>query len=68
MSAELSATATVEEILSKKSVIELRELARSFYVKGSSKMRKVELISEVKAALMIPERLEELLYVLDSAA
>ncbi len=31
-------------------------------------MRKVELISEVKAALMIPERLEELLYVLDSAA
>lgn len=43
MSAELSATATVEEILAKKSVIELRELARSFYVKGSSKMRKVEL-------------------------
>lgn len=68
MGAELSATATVEEILSKKSVIELRELARSFYVKGSSKMRKVELISEVKAALMIPERLEELLYVLDSTA
>ena len=36
MSAELPATATVEEILSKKSVIELRELARSFYVKGLS--------------------------------
>lgn len=56
---------SLSKILSKKTAVELRKMARGFYVKGSSAMRKDDLISSVFSALLVPERLEELLYVID---
>ena len=56
---------SLSKILSKKTAVELRKMARGFYVKGSSAMRKNDLISSVFSSLLVPERLEELLYVID---
>lgn len=56
---------SLSEVLSKKTVTELRKMARGLYLKGSSAMRKEDLISSVFSALLVPERLEELLYVID---
>lgn len=54
------------EILCKRSVPELRKMAREFYIKGTSKMKKAELLDGVLAALKEPERLRELLLVIDA--
>lgn len=56
---------SLSKILSKKTAVELRKMARGFYVRGSSAMRKEALVSSVFSALLVPERLEELLYVID---
>lgn len=52
-------------LLSLRTVAELRKIASGFYVKGASKMKKAELITEVKHALQEPERLRELLFLID---
>ena len=56
---------SLSKILSKKTAVELRKMARGLYVKGSSSMRKQLLLNSVYAALLVSERLEELLYVID---
>lgn len=63
MDAEPNNTISLRELLSGKTVAALRVLAKGFYVKGTSTMRKPELISAVTEALKEPGRLEELLYV-----
>lgn len=65
MASSLCEKLSLPEVLSKTTVIELRKLARGLYVKGSSAMRKNDLISSVFSSLLVPERLEELLYVID---
>lgn len=65
MASSLCEKISLSKVLSKKTVIELRKIARGFYVKGSSTMRKEALVSSVFSALLVPERLEELLYVID---
>lgn len=65
MASSLCEKISLSKVLSKKTVIELRKVARGFYVKGSSTMRKEALVSSVFSALLVPERLEELLYVID---
>ena len=52
-------------LLSQRSVAELRKLAAGFYIKGVSKKKKAELIAEITLALQEPERLRELLLVID---
>jgi len=54
------------DILSARSVTELRKMAKGFYVKGTSKMKKVELLDAVLTALQEPERLRELLLIVDA--
>ena len=61
MASSLCEKLSLPEVLSKTTVIELRKLARGLYVKGSSAMRKNDLISSVFSSLLVPERLEELL-------
>lgn len=56
---------TLDIALSKRTVPELKELAKGYYVKGTSKMNKSELISAVSVALCNPDRLAELLFVID---
>lgn len=63
MDAESNNAISLYELLSGKSVAALRVLAKGFHVKGSSTMRKPELISAVTEELKEPGRLEELLYV-----
>lgn len=58
---------SLREILSGKTVAELRELAKGCYVKGTSKLKKIELVCAVYDALNDPERLSELLYVIDES-
>ena len=65
MAAAISYEMNLQTLLSKRSVAELRKLASGFYVKGTSKMKKAELISEVALALQEPERLRELLLIVD---
>lgn len=55
---------TIDHALASKCVEELKMLARSCYVQGSAKMRKQELISVVRQALLEPGRMEELIYVM----
>lgn len=57
---------SLSKILSKKTAVELRKMARGFYVRGSSAMRKEALVSSVFSALLVPERLEELLPVVQN--
>ena len=56
------------EILSKRSVADLRKIASGYYIKGTSKMKKAELIDGIIQALHEPERLRELLLVIDDNA
>ena len=56
---------TLDTALATKCVEELKELARSYYVQGSAKMRKQELVQEVGRALLEPGRMEELIYIMD---
>lgn len=53
------------EILSARSVAALRKVASGYYIKGTSKMKKAELIDGIMQALQEPERLRELLLVID---
>lgn len=53
------------EILSKRPVTDLRKVASGYYIKGTSKMKKAELIDRIILALQEPERLRELLLVID---
>lgn len=66
MASSLYEKLSLPEVLSNKTVTELRKMARGLYVKGSSSMRKEALVSSVFSALLVPERLEELLYVIDN--
>lgn len=68
MNAEKDNAITLHKLLSGKTVAALRRLARGFYVKGVSTMRKPELISAVTEVLKEPGRLEELLYVIDDSS
>ena len=65
MASSLYEKLSLPEVLSNKTVTELRKMARGLYVKGSSSMRKEQLLNSVYAALLVSERLEELLYVID---
>lgn len=65
MTRESGAELTLEQLLAQKTVPELRELAKGYYVHGQSKMKKEQLIAAVEAALRDPERLAELLYFVD---
>ena len=65
MASSLCEKLSLPEVLSNKTVTELRKMARGLYVKGSSSMRKQLLLNSVYAALLVSERLEELLYVID---
>ena len=65
MASSLYEKLSLPEVLSNKTVTELRKMARGLYVKGSSSMRKQLLLNSVYAALLVSERLEELLYVID---
>ena len=56
---------SLRNILPRKTASELRTLAKAYYVKGYSKMNKAELVEAVCAELQVPERMEELLYVID---
>lgn len=56
------------DVLSKKTVSELRDLAKGNYVRGVSKMKKAELIDSISLALQDQDRLAELLYVTDPSA
>jgi hypothetical protein len=55
----------LREVLSAETVPELRKLAKGYYVEGTSKLKKAELIDAVTAALQERGRMEELLYVTD---
>ena len=55
---------TIDYALASKCVKELKILARSYYVRGSAKMRKQELIAAVKQALLEPGRMAELIYMM----
>lgn len=55
---------SLTESLKQKSVPELRILAKGYAIKGTSKMRKADLLQAVHNALTKPQRLEELLYVI----
>lgn len=55
----------LRDVLSHRTVVELKELAKGFYVKGTARMNKAALVDAVFASLLEPERLAELLYVLD---
>ena len=54
----------LDSALATKCVEDLKKLARNYYVQGSAKMRKQELIGEVGRALVEPGRMEELIYVM----
>lgn len=56
----------LEDVLSMRTVAELKELAKGFYVKGTSRMNKAALTDAVILALEEPERLAELLYIIDA--
>lgn len=56
---------TLDTALATKCVEDLKKLARNYYVQGSAKMRKQELIGEVGRALVEPGRMEELIYVMN---
>ena len=56
---------SLRNILPRKPAAELRTLAKAYYVKGCSKMNKHDLAEAVCAELQVPERMEELLYVID---
>lgn len=55
----------LDSALATKCVEDLKKLARNYYVQGSAKMRKQELIGEVGRALVEPGRMEELIYVMN---
>lgn len=55
---------TIDYALASKYVEELKILARSYYVRGSAKMRKQELIAVVKQAMLEPGRMAELIYMM----
>ena len=57
-------TISLAESLTLKSVPELRTLAKGYAIKGTSRMRKADLVQAVHSALTKPQRLEELLYVM----
>ena len=56
----------LDSALATKCVEDLKKLARNYYVQGSAKMRKQELIGDVGRALVEPGRMEELIYVMIS--
>jgi len=56
----------LRDVLSRRTVVELKELAKGYYVKGTSQMNKAALVDAVFNSLMESERLAELLYVLDT--
>ena len=58
----------IEAVLAEASAAKLKELAKNYYVKGYSKMNKTALVQAVSAALREPERMEELLYIIDQPA
>ena len=58
---DTSLTANLEE----RTLSYLRLVARGCYLKGYSKMKKQELVEALAVALMEPQRMEELIYVLD---
>lgn len=55
----------LKDVLSHRTVVELKELAKGYYVKGTARMNKAALVDAVFDSLLEPERLAELLYVLD---
>ena len=57
-------TISLAESLTLKSVPELRTLAKGYAIKGTTRMRKADLVQAVHSALTKPQRLEELLYVM----
>ena len=57
-------TISLAESLELKSVPELRTLAKGYAIKGTTRMRKAELLQTVHSLLTKPQRLEELLYVM----
>ena len=64
MASSLYEKLSLLEVLSNKTVTELRKMARGLYVKGSSSMRKEALVSSVFSALLVPERLEDYLSII----
>ena len=63
--AETEPVYSLLEILALRSVSNLRKLAHELHIPNTSKLRKAGLIQAVSEALELPERLEELLYVME---
>ena len=59
-------TISLESILSNKTVKDLRELAKGCCIKGTTTKKKAELVQVVAEALQSPDRLAELLYIIDA--
>lgn len=55
----------LDALLNRKTVTELRKMAKGFKIRGYSKQRKQELIAGVSCELQDQDRFRELLYVLD---
>lgn len=60
------APVSLSQTLPRRKVSELRELAKSYYVKGYTRMRKAGLVEAVFDALMDMGRLTDILYVIDT--
>lgn len=63
--AEAEPVYALSEILELRSVPNLQKLAHGLHIPNTSKFRKAGLIQVVSKALELPERLEELLYILE---
>jgi len=56
---------SLQDTLNVKTVVELKMLAKAYYVKGYTKLAKRGLIESVGTALLNPNRMEEVLYILE---
>lgn len=65
MSTDTYPATSLRNILPRKTSTGLRTLAKAYYVKGYSRMNKADLADAVCVELQVPERMEELLYVID---
>lgn len=63
--AETAPVCSLPDVLALRSLSNLRQLAKGLHIPNTSKLRKAGLIQVVIEALEIPERLEELLYILE---
>lgn len=66
--AETVPVCSLADVLALRPVSNLRQLAKGLHIPNTSKLRKADLIQAVIEALELPERLEELLYILEKPA